>query len=48
MKDQIKGKAEEIKGRVSGNRTEETKGKLRQEGDKIRRVGRDIKADLKG
>jgi hypothetical protein len=31
MKDQVRGKAEEIKGKVTGSRTEETKGKLRQQ-----------------
>lgn len=30
MKDRIKGKAEEVKGKVTGNKAEELKGKARQ------------------
>ena len=48
MKDRVKGKAEEVKGKLTGNRTLETKGKLRQAGDKLRRDVRDVKADLRG
>ena len=47
MKGQIKGKAEELKGKATGNRTEELKGKARQTADKLRREGRDIKDDLR-
>lgn len=47
MKDQIKGKAEEIKGRVTGDRSEEMRGKAHQAEDKVRRAVRDIKEDVK-
>jgi uncharacterized protein YjbJ (UPF0337 family) len=47
MKDQIKGKAEEVHGRLTGDKGEEMKGKVRQSGDKLRRTGRDIREDLK-
>ncbi len=46
MKDEIKGKAEEIKGKVTGDRSEELKGKMRQAADKTRRVARDIRGDV--
>ncbi len=46
MKDEVKGKAHEIKGKVTGDRSEEMKGKAEQAGDKVRRAGRDIKDDL--
>ena len=47
MKDEIKGKADELKGKVTGDRSEEMKGKAEQAGDKLRRNARDIKEDLK-
>jgi uncharacterized protein YjbJ (UPF0337 family) len=47
MKDEIRGKAEEIKGKVTGDRSEEMKGKARQVGDKTRRIVRDASADLR-
>lgn len=46
MKDEIKGKVDEMKGKVTGDRSEEMKGKAEQAGDKIRRQVRDVKADL--
>jgi uncharacterized protein YjbJ (UPF0337 family) len=46
VKDQVQGKAEEIKGKVTGNRTEETKGKLRQQVGKAKSTVRDIKGDV--
>jgi len=47
MKDEIKGKAEEIKGKVTGDRAEEMKGKAHQAEDKARRTVRDVKEDVK-
>jgi uncharacterized protein YjbJ (UPF0337 family) len=47
MKDQVRGKAEEIKGKVTGNRTEETKGKLRQQVGKAKSTVRDLKEDVR-
>jgi uncharacterized protein YjbJ (UPF0337 family) len=47
MKDEIRGKAEEIKGKVTGDRSEEMKGKARQAADKTRRVVRDVKEDVR-
>ena len=47
MKDEIRGKAEEIKGKVTGDKSEELKGKARQEGDKTRRAVRDVKEDVR-
>jgi uncharacterized protein YjbJ (UPF0337 family) len=47
MKDEIKGKVEEIKGRVTGDRSEEMRGKAHQAEDKVRRTVRDIKEDVK-
>jgi len=47
MKDQVRGKAEEIKGKVTGNCTEETKGKFRQQVGKAKRTVLDIKEDVR-
>jgi uncharacterized protein YjbJ (UPF0337 family) len=47
MKDQVRGKAEEIKGKVAGNRSEETKGKARQAMGNLKRTARDVKEDLR-
>lgn len=47
MKDQIKGKGEELKGKLSGNRAEELKGKGRQTLGKAKSAVRDIRDDLK-
>ena len=47
MKDEIKGKADELKGKVTGDESEEWKGKAEQEGDKMRRTARDLRDDVK-
>ena len=47
MKDEIKGKAEEWKGKVTGDKSEEMKGKARQEADHVRAKARDAKEDVK-
>lgn len=46
MKDQVRGKAEEIKGKVTGNRREEMKGKARQVVGNVKRDVRDLKGDV--
>jgi uncharacterized protein YjbJ (UPF0337 family) len=46
MKDQVRGKAEEIKGKVTGNRGEEMKGKARQIVGNVKRDVRDLKGDV--
>ncbi|HKC19007.1 MAG TPA: CsbD family protein [Candidatus Dormibacteraeota bacterium] len=46
MKDEVKGKVDEMKGKVTGDRSEEMKGKAEQAGDKLRRNARDIKEDV--
>ena len=45
MKDKIKGKAEEIKGKLTGNRVEELKGKGRQTVGEAKRVGKELAYD---
>jgi len=47
MKEEIKGKGEEIRGKLTGNKAEELKGKARQTADKVQRTGRDIRDDIK-
>src|SRR5579859_2068770 len=47
MKDEIKGKAHEIKGKVTGDKSEEMKGKAEQGVDKLKRTGRDVRDDLR-
>src|SRR6266581_3702091 len=47
MKDEIKGKADELKGKLTGDKKEEWKGKAEQAGDKLRRNARDIRDDVK-
>ena len=47
MKDQVRGKAEEIKGRVTGDRGEEIKGKARQAVGNLKRTVRDVKEDAR-
>ena len=39
--------AEEVKGKITGNKGEEMKGKARQAADKMQSVGRDIREDLR-
>ena len=45
MKDKIQGKAEELKGRVSGDRATELKGKARQAAGEAKRLARDLGVD---
>ena len=45
MKDQVRGKAEELKGKVTGDRKEELKGKARQAVGNVKRAVRDVKGD---
>ena len=47
MKDEIEGKAKEIKGKLTGDKEEEMEGKGQQAADKVRRTGRDIRDDIK-
>ena len=47
VKDQVRGKAEEIKGRVTGNRTEKLKGQARQKLGDAKSTVRDIKGDVR-
>ena len=47
MKDQVRGKAEEMKGKLTGDKSEELKGKARQTAGNAKRAVRDIKADVK-
>ena len=46
MKDQVRGRAEEIKGKVTGNRGVEMKGKARQAVGNVKRDFRDLKGDV--
>jgi uncharacterized protein YjbJ (UPF0337 family) len=46
MKDQVRGKAEEIKGKITGDRGEEMKGKARQALGNVKRDARDLKGDV--
>lgn len=45
LKDKIKGKAEEIKGKLTGDRAEELKGKGRQAVGEVKRVGKEVVYD---
>ncbi len=47
MKDEIKGKADELKGKLTGDKEEEMKGKAEQAEDKAKRTGRDIRDDVR-
>jgi uncharacterized protein YjbJ (UPF0337 family) len=47
MKDQIRGKAEELKGKATGDRSEEMKGKARQAVGNLKRVARDVRGDMR-
>lgn len=47
MKDQIRGKAEELKGKLTGDKSLELKGKARQTAGNVKGAVRDIKADVK-
>lgn len=46
MKDQIQGKAEELKGKITGDRGEEMKGKVRQDVGKVKEKVRDVREDV--
>ncbi|HSS94062.1 MAG TPA: CsbD family protein [Candidatus Dormibacteraeota bacterium] len=46
MKDQVRGKAEELKGKATGNYGDELKGKVRQAVGKAESAARDIRADV--
>ncbi len=46
MKDQIRGKAEEIKGEVTGDKSEEMTGKARQALGNLKRTARDVQGDI--
>ncbi|HXM55247.1 MAG TPA: CsbD family protein [Candidatus Dormibacteraeota bacterium] len=45
MKDKILGKVEELRGRMSGDRGMETKGKARQMMGEAKRVGKEVVYD---
>ena len=47
MKDQIRGKAEELKGKATGDKGEEMKGKARQAVGNLKRTARDVRDDVK-
>ena len=47
MKEQIKGKIEELHGKATNNKGEELKGKVRQKVGNIKRDLRDARADTK-
>lgn len=47
MKDQVRGKAEEMKGKVTGDRSQELKGKARQSVGNAKSKVRDLQADIK-
>jgi uncharacterized protein YjbJ (UPF0337 family) len=46
MKDQVRGKAEELKGKAMGNPGQELKGKVRQTVGKVTSAARDIRAEV--
>jgi uncharacterized protein YjbJ (UPF0337 family) len=45
MKDKIKGKAEEVKGKVTGDKVEELKGKARQQVGAVKQTAKEIRHD---
>lgn len=45
MKDKVQGKAEELKGKVTGDRGTELKGKARQAVGEAKRLARDLNID---
>lgn len=47
MKDQVRGKVEELKGKATGNRGEEVKGKVRQAVGNAKRGARDVRDDVR-
>ncbi|MGZ3338010.1 MAG: CsbD family protein [Isosphaeraceae bacterium] len=46
MKERVQGKTEEIKGKVTGNRRLETKGKARQKVGEVKEAAKSIAHDL--
>jgi uncharacterized protein YjbJ (UPF0337 family) len=48
MKDQIRGKAEEVKGKLTGDKGLELKGKARQGAGDVKAMARDIREDVSG
>jgi uncharacterized protein YjbJ (UPF0337 family) len=46
MKDQIRGKAEELTGRATGDKSEELKGRARQAVGNLKRTARDVRGDV--
>jgi uncharacterized protein YjbJ (UPF0337 family) len=46
MKDQIRGKAEELTGKATGDKSEELKGKARQAVGNLKRTARDVRGDV--
>ena len=46
MRDEIEGKAEEVKGKVTSDKGEEIKGKIRQTAGKARSKSREIGGDI--
>lgn len=48
MKDKIEGKAEELKGRVTGDRATELKGKARQAVGEAKQMARELGVDPAG
>lgn len=46
MKDKIKGKAEELKGKATGNKAEELKGKARQKVGGVKQAAKSVANDL--
>lgn len=47
MKDQIEGKGEELKGKLTGDRSEEAEGKARQKMGDAKAKARDAKEDVR-
>jgi len=47
MKDQIRGKIEELKGKLTGDKGEEMKGKLRQTVGNAKSTARDVREDMR-
>jgi uncharacterized protein YjbJ (UPF0337 family) len=45
VKDKIQGKAEEIKGRLTGDKAEEMKGKARQAGGEVKEAAKEVAYD---
>jgi len=46
MRDQVRGKAEEVEGKATGDRSEELKGKARQAVGDLKRSARGVRGDV--